>query len=256
MDYEQFISSVEDAVGPVDAPTTLRTLADRLSGVHVRSAVVRLAPEPAPSSVPAGPMVRIDLDDYLPPVAAWKGSPADTVRQAEAVFATLLDVLGPELFERQAFERRATRPLPARGRPQSPVVAAVPLSVFFSRVTPPAHVVADTARRFADAVLETLAERMAPAEVAALVERLPAEMQCVLKYASHVYPGTGKHTRLQRLLDHVAERDDTCEELDAQPPRAPLAVRPEVGAEAELLHLARQLVVRLPPGYALSWERR
>jgi uncharacterized protein (DUF2267 family) len=249
MDYEQFILSVEDAVGPDEGPTTLRTLADRLSGMQARHVIIRLAPDLAPTPLPSGPAVHIGVDDYLPKVGARRRMDRGAERRdAEAVFTTLLDVLGPEVFERRAAERPAP--------PQRPVVSAVPLSVFFGRVTPPAHVVEDVARRFADAVVETLAERINPVAIDDLVDRLPAALQPVLKHATHVYPGTGKHTRLQRLLDHVAERDDGCPALEAQPARPTFRVRPEVNSETELLHLARQLAVRLPPGYAVSWADR
>jgi uncharacterized protein (DUF2267 family) len=250
MDYEQFISSVEDAVGPADGPTTLRTLADRLSGVQARSVIVRLAPEPASTPLPSGPPVHIDLDEYRPRVGEW-GHPGGTAaRRAEVVFSTLLEILGPDTFERRAGQ--PPEPLSSR----SPAVSAVPASVYFGKVAPPAHVVEDIARRFADAVLETLAERINPVEVDGLIERLPVELQPVLRHAPQIYPGTGKHVRLQRLLDHVAERDDTCEALEAQPSRPALSVRPEATIENDLLHLARQLAFRLPPGYTLRWDSR
>jgi uncharacterized protein (DUF2267 family) len=253
MDYEQFISSVEDAVGPADGPVTLRALADRLSGVQARHVIVRLAPDPAPTPPPDGPAVHIDLDEYRPRVRERRQPErASRYRNAEVGVPTLLDVLGPEVFERRASQRSdddsALR--------QPPVASVVPLSVYFGRVVAPAHVVDDVAKRFADAVLETLAERIGPVAVDGLVERLPVELRPVLKHAPHIYPGTGRHVRLQRLLDHVAERDDDCPMLDVQPERPMLAVRPEADSENELLHLARHLAFRLPSGYAVRWVDR
>ncbi|MDT4930239.1 MAG: hypothetical protein QOF92_3106, partial [Pseudonocardiales bacterium] len=162
MDYEQFISSVEDAVGPADGPVTLRALADRLSGVQARHVIVRLAPDPAPTTPPDGPVVHIDLDEYRPRVRERRQPErASRYRNAEVGVPTLLDVLGPEVFERRASQRSdddsALR--------QPPVASVVPLSVYLGRVVAPAHVVDDVAKRFADAVLETLAERIGPVAV-------------------------------------------------------------------------------------------
>jgi uncharacterized protein (DUF2267 family) len=253
MDYEQFISSVEDAVGPADGPVTLRALADRLSGVQARHVIVRLAPDPAPTPPPDGPVVHIDLDEYRPRVRERRQPErASRYRNAEVGVPTLMDVLGPEVFERRATQR----PDDDSAVPQPPVASVVPLSVYFGRVVAPAHVVDDVAKRFADAVLEALAERIGPVGVDGLVERLPAELRPVLKHAPHIHPGTGRHVRLQRLLDHVAERDDDCPMLDVQPERPMLAVRPEADSENELLHLARHLAFRLPSGYAVRWVDR
>ncbi|MGX7681222.1 DUF2267 domain-containing protein [Jatrophihabitans sp. DSM 45814] len=253
MDYEQFISSVEDAVGPADGPVALRSLADRLSGVPDRQVFVRLARDPAPTPPPDGPPVHIDVDEYRPRVRERRQPKrASRYRSAEAGVPTLLDVLGPEVFERWAIQRSdddsAVRP--------PPVASVVPLSFYFGRIVAPAHVVEDVPKRFADAVLETLAERIGPVAVDGLVERLPAELRPVLRHARHIYPGTGKHVRLQRLLDHVAERDDGCPMLDVQPERPMLAVRTEADPEIELLHLARHLAFRLPSGYAVRWMDR
>jgi uncharacterized protein (DUF2267 family) len=251
MDYEQFVASVEDAVGPDDAPVTLRTLADRLSAVQVRVAPVRLARDPAPTPPPDGPAVHVDVDEYRPRVGA---SPRreSAYRTPEVVVDTLLDVLGPEIFERRAAQ--SAEPEPVVETPQPAVQSRLPLSVFFGRVGPPAHVVDDVACRFADAVLETLAERISPVAVDGMVERLPTELRPVLAHATRIYPGTGKHTRLQRLLDHVAERDETCATIEAQPTRPVLSIRPASLSEAELLHLARSLALRLPPGYTVRWQ--
>jgi hypothetical protein len=101
MNYEQFISSVEDAVGPADGPVTLRSLADRLSGVQARHVIVRLAPDPAPTPPPDGPVVHIDLDEYRPRVRERRQPErASSYRSAEVGVPTLLDVLGPEVHRK------------------------------------------------------------------------------------------------------------------------------------------------------------
>jgi uncharacterized protein (DUF2267 family) len=255
MDYEQFIASVDDAVEPTQEPATLRTLADRLSGRQTRRAVARLAPELAPTPLPTGPVTHIDVDEYLPGIGDPKNLDRGMAhRHAEVVFETLLDVLGPEAFEQVAMPRSGTGSGTGFGTeapPQRAMLSVVPLSVFFGRLAPPAQVTADTAQRFADAVVETLTERISPGAIDDLVERLPVELRPVLRHASDVYPGTGKHRRLQGLLDHVAERDDTCPALDAQPARPVLTLRAAAISEEDVLRLA----VRLPPGYTVSWTR-
>jgi uncharacterized protein (DUF2267 family) len=259
MDYEQFIASVEDAVEPTKEPATLRTLADRLSGMQTRRAVVRLAPELAPTPLPTGPVTHIDVDEYLPGIGDPKNLDRGIAhRNAEVVFETMLDVLGPEAFESVAIQRLDTEldtelgtELGTEAPPQRPMLSVVPLSVFFGRLAPPAQVTADTAQRFADAVVETLTERISAGAIDDLVERLPVELRPVLRHARDVYPGTGKHRRLQGLLDHVAERDDTCPALDAQPARPVLTLRAAAISEQDVLRLA----VRLPRGYTVSWTR-
>ena len=251
MDYEQFIASVDDAVEPTREPATLRTLADRLSGTQTRRAVAQLAPELAPTPLPIGPVTHIDVDEYLPGIGNPKNlDRAMAHRNAEVVFETLLDVLGPEAFEQIAMPRSGTGS-GTEAAPQRLMLSVVPLSVFFGRLAPPAQVTADTAQRFADAVVETLTERISPGAIDDLVERLPVELRPVLRHARDVYPGTGKHRRLQGLLDHVAERDDTCPALDPQPARPVLTLRAAAISEQDVLRLA----VRLPQGYAVSWTR-
>jgi uncharacterized protein (DUF2267 family) len=254
MDYEQFISSVEDAVGPAAEPHTLRTLADRLSGVQTRQVVVRLASELPATPLPTGPVEHLDVDAYLPGMAKRSSPNRSTARRnAEVVFQSLLDVLGPEVFENLITERvdrnRVDRNPVDRNSAPPPLISALPLSVFFDNVAPPASVVPDTTRRFADAVMETLTERIPPAAIEDLVERLPTELQPVLRHAREVYPATGKHRRLQRLLDHVAERDGSCPALDAQHARPVLTVRPAAISEQDL----SQLAIRLPKGYTVRW---
>lgn len=254
MDYEQFISSVEDALGPAQCPATLRTLADRLSGVQIRQVVVRLAAQLAATPLPRGPIERVDLDGFQPGIARRRPGQGIAQHSADVVFATMLDLLSP-----QDYEQLATSGVGTSRAPQPPMVSVVPLSVFFDNVAPPAQVTPDTTGRFADAVVEALAERIAPVAIDELVGRLPVEMHPVLKHARDVYPATGRHVRLQRLLDHVAERDDDCPALAAQPARPLLTVRaqrdagvdrdPDIDPEQGVAHLA----FRLPAGYTVSW---
>lgn len=65
----------------------------------------------------------------------------------------------------------------------------------------------DGAQRALDAVLETLAERIAPGEVDDLIARLPVELHPALKRGKAGNPGRARHTPLDEFLALVARRE-------------------------------------------------
>jgi uncharacterized protein (DUF2267 family) len=210
MDDDDFVELVVREAG-VDreqaeraARATLQTLAERIAQGEARDLAARLPPELAPWVATTTPAERFDVDEFVQRVAqrARTDVPA-AERLARVVFDVLERAVGPDELADVAAE------LP-RGYafllPRGPSVEVVPAGVFVQRVAERAGLDADAARRATNAVLQTLAERIAGGEVDDLVSRLPIELHDPLKRGREHSDGRATRMAVEDFLKLVGAR--------------------------------------------------
>jgi uncharacterized protein (DUF2267 family) len=185
MDRDQFLRLVGQGaeLGPGEtekaARATLATLGERISRGEARDLAAQLPPEIAPWLHADERSQRFDVDEFLRRVATRSGVDEDAaLRRARVVFAVLGQAIAPSEFDDLASELpKDYDVLLARG----PDPDVMPADEFFERVRERTGLEDAGARRATEAVLETLAERIAGGEVDDLVERLEPALHAPLK---------------------------------------------------------------------------
>src|SRR4051794_20325073 len=180
MDAETFIAIVAEESG-VDREraeqavrATLQTLGERIDRNEARELASQLPPEIAPWLATASPAERFDADEFVRRVAQREGGVA---RAARRDAAAVLDALSRTVSRAEWDDMVAELPSGfAPLFPRGADIDAVDADTFLERVAERSGLDADGARRATEAVLETLAERIAGGEVDDLVERLPMEL--------------------------------------------------------------------------------
>jgi uncharacterized protein (DUF2267 family) len=211
--YEEFLSIVErwaavDRTTAVNATTaTLTTLAERLSPGEARDLAEQLPAELFAPLYTTREAERFDVDEFLRRVAAREGTDvASAEEHARAVFVALRRSVDPREFADMEAQ------LPQDLRRLAENAPEVRADEFVRRVAEHAGTDDDTARRATDAVLETLAERIAPGDVDDLVARLPAALHEPLLRGKRA-GGTTPRMAVDTFVQRVAEREGTT--LDA-----------------------------------------
>jgi uncharacterized protein (DUF2267 family) len=251
MDHDRFIEAVGRLAGvggeAAERATraVLQTLGERLSTEEARDLVEQLPEELGPWLLTEGAAERFDVDEFLRRVAERAEVDLDAAeRQARAVFMALARALGAEEFADMVAQ------LPkdfALLLPVGPATEILPVEVFLDRVADRAGLDHDGARRATDAVLETLAERIADGEVEDLIGRLPVPLHAALKRGRARSPGA-RRMSLERFVGRVAEREGVAPEAAGEHARAVFAaLREAVGEELY------DVTVQLPPEYAVLW---
>jgi uncharacterized protein (DUF2267 family) len=224
---------------------TLQTLAERLSREEARDLTEQLPPELGPWLFTDRTTERFDVDEFLGRVAGRAEVDLSAAeRQARAVLTALARAVGAEEFA------DAVAQLPkdfAFLLPSGPAVEVLPVEAFLDRVAGRAGLDVDGARRATEAVLETLAERIADGEVDDLIARLPVPLHDALQRGRAGSPGAARMS-LERFLERVAEREGVPPEVAFGHARAVLStLREAVGEEFY------DVTVQLPPEYAALW---
>jgi uncharacterized protein (DUF2267 family) len=256
MDYDQFISAVQDLLDADRdrarraAEATLQTLADRLSAEQARHLVDLLPPELGPLLFHVGPPERLDVDAFLQRVAEREDVDLATARRhAALVFVALSRAVGPDEFDRIA----ATFPKDfAPLLPRGPVIEVSPVDTILTKVAERAGLDRDRARASLEAVLLTVAERIAPGELDDLAARLPIELHPLLKDAQSRHPGRPSHASLDEFLERVAAREGTDPGDAMRHVRAVLTTLREAVGDDEFF----DVTVQLPPEYGALWVRQ
>ncbi|MEA2273412.1 MAG: hypothetical protein QOI98_2120 [Solirubrobacteraceae bacterium] len=210
-DYDRFVTIVEQAadIGRERAEeairATLRTLGERISAGEARDLTEELPPELAPWIATADDAEGFDVDEFLRRVAEREGVDIPTAqRQARAVFAALGRTLSrQELADVAAELSKDYAPL----LPTGPWVEVLGHDAFIQKVGERAGLDEDRARVVTEAVLETLAERIAGGEVDDLIGRLPVELHDPLKRGKAASGGKATRMSLDEFLHRVAERE-------------------------------------------------
>ncbi|MEA2322749.1 MAG: hypothetical protein QOD81_2599, partial [Solirubrobacteraceae bacterium] len=97
------------------------------------------------------------------------------------------------------------------------------------------------ARRATEAVLETLAERIAGGEVQDLIERLPVELHPPLKMGNTLSNGEARSMSLDEFVGRVAEREGVSAGEAREHTRAVLRTLREVVGDDEFFDVTVQL---------------
>jgi uncharacterized protein (DUF2267 family) len=255
-EHDQLITIVQQKAGisrkQAEAATraTLQTLAERLSAGEARDVTAQLPPELAPYLPPHGDAEGFDLEEFLRRMAEREGVDVPTAEEhARAVFAALRRTVDPDEIEDLAAELpKDFAPLVSEA--QGRFFELLPPETFYQRVADRAGIPVEHAPRAADAVLETLAERIAAGEVADLVTRLPVELHPALRRGAARTRHAARMS-VDDFVDRVAEREDISPEQAREHVRAVFETLREAIDRREFLDITAQL----PAEYATVGAR-
>jgi uncharacterized protein (DUF2267 family) len=223
VEYEEFIRMVAREAGLNDsedaeraAQATLETLAERLSKGEARDLLQELPAELKLWIYPRGDAQPFDLDEYLRRVAERLGVDIEVAeRRARAVFYALGKAVSSEEIADLAAELPDDfEPLLAEA--QGRFADVMPVEEFLARVATRTGLDVDGARRATEAVLETLAERIAAGEVDDMIPQLPIELHEPLKRGKSRIPNA-RRMPLEEFLRRVADREGLPFDRDVPP---------------------------------------
>ena len=245
MDHDTFIELVADeaAVPRTDAEravqATLQTLGERIAREEARQLAAQLPPEIAPWIATMTPAERFEADEFVRRVAQRTGGALHTTRR---LVAAVLDALSRSVSREEWDDMAAELPSSFTPLlPRGPYVEVVDGDEFLGRVAHHAGLERDSARRATDAVLETLAERIAGGEVDDLAERLPMELHPALQRGRDAIGGQATRLALDAFVHRIAEREGVSDLEAARHARAVLLTLRETVGEDEFLDVTAQL---------------
>jgi uncharacterized protein (DUF2267 family) len=255
-DYERFITTVQQKAqiswekAERATASTLSTLAERLSAGEARDLAEELPGDLGRWLASADGAEPFHADEFLRRVAEREDVDIETAeRHARAVFAALgRTVSADELADMAAELPKDYRPLiaVAMSEAESPSPdEIVPAEEFLERVADRAGLDPEGARRATEAVLETLAERIAGGEVADLAAQLPAELRPPLELGNARSRGKAERLSVDDFVSRVAEREDVSLEQAREHAQAVLTTVRESISDKEL----RDLLAELPDEY-------
>lgn len=213
MDYAQIIGLIQQS-GGVDRATaeraaraTLQTLAERLPRAEARHLLAELPAEMKPWVYTERDGEPFGLDEFLDRVAKREDTDLGTaLRDARAVFFALGRALGPDGVAHLASVLPKTfEPLlaEAQGRAQE----IMPASEFWHRVAQRLGASDAAARQVTDAVLETLAERIAAGQVDDLIIQLDPVLHAPLRRGVAAAGPAAHRMALEEFLRRIAQRE-------------------------------------------------
>jgi uncharacterized protein (DUF2267 family) len=213
MDYDQFIAMVEQATGEdrerAERATraTLATLAERIGPDQTRHLIPQLAPELGVWLFAQGNAQAIDVAEFVRRVAEREQADSATAeRHVTAVFLTLNRAVSGDEFS------HLTARLPreySQLLPRGPYAEPLPDDAFLTSVADRLGVVDfSRATRAIEAVLETLAERIADGEVDDLISRSPIQLHAALKRGKAGANPAARRMSLDEFEARVARRTD------------------------------------------------
>jgi uncharacterized protein (DUF2267 family) len=243
--HEQFVSTVAQGarIGLRRAErateATLQTLAERIDAGEARDLAGQLPDEVAPWLATTTPAERLDLDEFLRRVAEREGVDIETAeRHAAAVFIALHRAVSPQEFADLSAELpKDFAPL----LPAGPDIDVISTESFIQRVADRAATDPDEARRAIDAVLETLAMRIAGGEVDDLRARLPVQFHPALERGKQLSGGKATRMRLDDFVRRVAEEEGIQLDRVREHVSAVLRTVREAVGEQEFLDVTSQL---------------
>jgi uncharacterized protein (DUF2267 family) len=228
---------------------TLETLGERIGVGEARDIAEQLPPELAPWIAGTGNPERFDVDEFLRRVAEREGVDVENAeRHARAVFEALRrTVTAAEFADMQAELPKDFAPL----LPQGPHIEVLAGDAFLQRVADRARLREEAAEHAIDAVLETLAERIAGGEVDDLIARLPLRLHPPLRRGRERSGGKARRMSLDQFVAGLAGREGVDPEEAREHARAVLVTLREAVGEQEF----RDITVQLPDEYEAALTR-
>jgi uncharacterized protein (DUF2267 family) len=218
---------------------TLQTLAERIDPGEARKLADELPDELAPWLATTTPAERFDVDEFLRRVGEREGAEVATAeRHAEAVFLALERALSDKEFADLTAELpKDFLPLLPRG----PEIEVISAESFMQRVADRAGIGEEEAQRATEAVLETLAMRIAGGEVDDLRVRLPIAFQPALDRGKELSGGKATRMKLDAFVRRVAKREGISADKAREHVSAVLSTLREAVGEQEFLDVTAQL---------------
>jgi uncharacterized protein (DUF2267 family) len=243
--YDEFVTIVEQVAGigreraERAIRATLQTLAERIDAGEARDLADELAAELAPWLATNTPAERFDADEFLRRVAEREGVDVPTAEShAEAVF----DALGRALPDKEFSDFVAELPKDFSPLlPRGPEIEVISSNSFLQRVVDRAGVDIEEARQATEAVLETLAMRIAGGEVDDLRMRLPVTFHAPLQRGKELSGGKATRMKLDAFVRRVAEREGISLDTASEHVRAVLSTLRDAVGEQEFLDVTAQL---------------
>jgi uncharacterized protein (DUF2267 family) len=217
MEYSEFIQLVEQGSGGPGteiaeraAEATLRTLAERLPRGEARHIALELPAELLPWLHTESEALAFGIDEFLDRVANREGTDVETaLRHARGVFFALGRALSPETVAHLAGLLPRTY-APLVDEAEHRYLEIMPASEFWDRVARRLGGAArSTARRITDAVLETLAERIAAGQVEDLIAQLDPLLHAPLRRGLAAGGADARRMPAAEFLRRVAVREGT-----------------------------------------------
>jgi uncharacterized protein (DUF2267 family) len=257
VDRDEFLTLVSEGAGlDGDAAeratrATLQTLAERITRGEADDLAAVLPPALAAWLHKPGPAAEaFDAEEFLRRVAERAG--LDMAR-AESAARAVFTALGHAVPARELDDAAAQLPRDfARLLPHGPTAGELGADEFISRVAERTGLESSAARRAAEAVLETLAERISGGEVEDLIARLPRELHPPLKVGAGLSSGVARKMSLDEFVQRVAEREGVSAVEAREHTRAVLATLREAAGDDEFFDVTSQL----PDEYAPVLARR
>jgi uncharacterized protein (DUF2267 family) len=255
--YERFITTIEQKAGiswekaERAARATLQTLAERISGGQARDLASDLPHElRGPLVEGGGDAEPFDVREFVRRVAEREGVDTDTAeRHARAVFVALArlvrhdevaDLLAELPEEYQSLLGDAAQ---LTRDPSAPEVMED--EEFLDRLEGRAGLDRAAAERAAQAVLTTLAERIAGGQVDDLIATVPPVLRPALERGKTLGGGKAHRMSLDEFIGRIAEREDVTWEDALEHARAVFATLREAVPDKEW----SDLLAELPRGY-------
>ena len=248
MDYQTFLSVVQDWLGADQetaehaARAVTSVLGERIGADEARVHAAHLPPEVAAWLHTAGGARSFDAEEFVRRVAEREGTDPDT---AERHITAVLGAMSQALPERE-YDHLVAR-LSKDYAPLLPKAAVAPTMstrAFVSRVAQRSRIDDASALRVAEAVLETLAERITAGEVRDLTARLPVRLHGPLKRGAARADSASRKMPPEEFLRRVEQRAGVGPDQAREDIRAVLATVREATREEFF-----DVTVQLPAGY-------
>jgi uncharacterized protein (DUF2267 family) len=256
--YERFITTIQQRAGisweqaERAAHATLRTLGERIAWGEARD-----LGDDLPQELRAwlledaeGDAEPFDADQFAERVAEREGvDPGTAAEHARAVFVALARLVrGDEIEDLVAelpkdYERLVGEAVRRRRDPTAP--EPMPIDEFLRRVADRAGTDRAGAEAATEAVLETLAERIAGGEVDDIADVLPEELRAPLHRGRERSGGKAQRMSLDEFVERIAEREGVDHDAALEHARAVIATLREALPPKEL----SDLLAQLPRGY-------
>jgi uncharacterized protein (DUF2267 family) len=255
--YERFIAAIEQLTGlpwsraERAAQATMETLGERITGDQARMLAADLPVELRMWLLSDGAEAqRFDVGEFLRRVAEREEVDSETAEQhVTAVFVALARLVrSDEMAKLEGQLPQEYRRLigEARKHARDPGAPALVLGdVFVERVARRAALEPPEARRASEAVVETLAERIAGGEVDDLAEQLPEDLHPALERGKASTGGKAQKMSLDEFIERIADREGISYEQALGHARAVFAALRDTVTEKEF----SDILSELPRGY-------